>query len=385
MNQATIRASIQRKLNIRTRPAQLGDNAGLVRDNRTAGNVWVRLLQADNTLGMAISLPVSRNANLPMTHGTPVRIGTEDGRDVVMGADPVAMASAGTHPAVLNPLDDTMNGYVQTPQFLPLLCKPHGDPAKPLTASVWPAVLDLGNTLALAGAAEIDLSALVPATDEHCYAVVLWRTDTSELEATASTAKTVVDPLTTDDLLEAISLRSAGAIPVWAWRLEGDQTALRAEAGQQQDLRQFINVPQPSLIEQVYAYMAANNAAPLDFLIRSGNLLAFGFFDSHNVNSWKAATNAVYTVPTGKTLVVQQVFCAPEVVSDSANRQVRLYNTTDAAQVVAPATFALPGAMPWFSAGAFSNVAAGKAVRLEIWNADGTTRYTGGLLIACEV
>ena len=385
MNTASLRASIQRKLNLSTRPAQLGDSAGLVRDNRTPGNVWVRLLQADNTLGTAISLPVGRNANLPMSHGTPVRVGTEDGRDAVLGADPVAMASAGTHPAILNPLDPTMHGYVQTAQFLPLLCKPHADPAKPLTASVWPAILDLGGSLVLAGGAEIDLTALVPATDEHCYAVVLWRTDTSELEATASTAKTVVDPLTPDDLLEAINLRSAGAIPVWAWRLEGDQTALRAETGQQQDLRQFINVPQPSLIEQVYAYMAANNAAPLDFLIRSGNLLAFGFFDSHNANSWKAASNAVYTVPTGKTLVVQQVFCSPEAVSDAANRQVRFYNTTDAAQVVAPGTFALPGVMPWFSAGAFSSVAAGKVVRMEIWNSDGTTRYTGGLLIACEV
>jgi hypothetical protein len=239
----SLKTLLQQQLNLVTRLARLGDGTGAVRDAAKPGNVWVRLLQADNTLRAPVSMPIHPNANLPILEDTPVRVGKLDGRDVVLSGDSVALASGGYHPGILNPLDHTLNGFVSTTQLMPMLCKPHLDPAKPLYASVWPALLLVEDTLNLAGAEEINLGSFVPGADLHRYVVVCWRSDTNVLEAVASTPKAVTDPLGAEDLQEALDDRTTGAIPIWAWRLEGGQTALRAEPGYEQDMRQLINLP----------------------------------------------------------------------------------------------------------------------------------------------
>lgn len=122
------------------------------------------------------------------------------------------------------------------------------------------------------------------------------------------------------------------------------------------------------------------NADPIDFLVddvAGTGQVAFVYAGSHNANSWKAATNAVYTVPVGKKLVVKQAY-TDQNETDTA-RDARLFNVTDTAEVVrrnsipyASSVFLWSGDLA--TASKFPEVAASKQVRLEIWNLDSQKR-----------
>jgi len=146
-----------------------------------------------------------------------------------------------------------------------------------------------------------------------------------------------------------------------------------------------------SILDDVFTYLAQSNTDPRDALLTSGSLIAFVYFSSHNANSWKSATNATYTVPTGKKLVVLAAMTTGDNVVDSAARRTRLFNSTDSAVVVQP-TAAGNGFLHGFNflwqndlaPGAFPEVAAGKTAVMQIWNLDTTQRSTGGVVIAYE-
>lgn len=132
------------------------------------------------------------------------------------------------------------------------------------------------------------------------------------------------------------------------------------------------------------------NADPIDFLVddvSNTGQVAFVYAGSHNANSWKAATNAVYTVPVAKKLVVKQVF-TDQNETDTA-RDARLFNVTDATEVVrrnslpyASSVFLWSGDLA--TASKFPEVAASKQVRLEIWNLD-TQKRSMLWIVKCGV
>ncbi len=133
------------------------------------------------------------------------------------------------------------------------------------------------------------------------------------------------------------------------------------------------------------------NADPVDKLIQSGAYRVFIFFGSHNAATWKAATNATYAVPAGKKLIVLTKQGSEALTEDTVSRQARFRNATDAVDVLAPAEFQGTGAgfLPWggdlANPSKLTEVAAGKTVRLELWNADAQKRALGALVICREV
>lgn len=244
---AQLIADIQKYLNIVTRIGYLGDNSGSgdPRDRSRLGNLWVRLQESDGRLSSPVSMAVYPNANINVVDGFPVRIGyDEDQREVILSAYLPGLQS--TNPLFLNPLDNAAHGYTAPATITTFLCTRHGNTVdKPLYVYVFPAIITRDTETVLFSGAEVDLSGEVPATGEHLYTVVLWKTDNT-LEIFSSTAKALGDPLTDADLEEAINLRSTGSLPIWAWELEGDQTALTNDKTKNVDLRQLINVVESS-------------------------------------------------------------------------------------------------------------------------------------------
>lgn len=150
----------------------------------------------------------------------------------------------------------------------------------------------------------------------------------------------------------------------------------------------IITIPGSSNLLSTFFNHFTPNTDPIDFLDTTiTGYVLMGFWSSWNANSWHRATNAVYTVPVGKSFLTLLNFANNN--SDSGSRKMRLYNVTDsmafwtAAASPDPLMIFSPG---WAGDGAtpskFGVIAAGKQVALEIWNADVTKRAMGVGLIA---
>lgn len=141
-----------------------------------------------------------------------------------------------------------------------------------------------------------------------------------------------------------------------------------------------------AILEQIWAYFAANNADPIDTKITSGNYVVLIFLSSQNAAAWKDATNAVHTVGVGKTLTLLQRFSVGSVAD--ANRDGRLQNTTDATTVDVVSGSRDAAIITW--SGDLANpsqlitVAAGKTVKAGIWNADANKRAFGVVYVCWE-
>lgn len=142
--------------------------------------------------------------------------------------------------------------------------------------------------------------------------------------------------------------------------------------------------------EQIWEAFDANTD-PVDVLIQSGAYRVFIFFSSHNAASWKTPTNATYTVPAGKKLLVIQKGGSEALIEDTVSRRARFRNITDGSDVLDFAAFQGTGAFGFAWAGDVGDpsklvvVAAGKTARLELWNSDATKRAMGALVICREV
>jgi hypothetical protein len=149
------------------------------------------------------------------------------------------------------------------------------------------------------------------------------------------------------------------------------------------------------LLEQIIDYIAANPTTPIDTLITSGSYRVFIFVKSDNTNGWTDATNAVYTVAMGKTLYpiigMSTGITENTANSDYANRQARFRNTTDGVDLFAPTNgFANSGFFlgmwaPDTNPATWPSAAAGKTVKLGLWDNGAVTRTMGAIVIAKEV
>lgn len=227
----------RQKLNIDRKIGYLGDGSGEVRDRDNPGRYFVRLPQGVDTLGPPVSLPLDVNANLPTTDGLAVEIGLRKGRPIILGASYDGLEAAGVNPLQLNPIDDQATKFVNQSQITTFYATRHADSTnKPFYAVVFPGFFRVGSTLTYFAGSEVNLASFVPASPDHCYAVVLIKTD-GTLEAFASTAINASDPLTTSDIQEALNSATAGSIPVWAFELKHDDTLLTVDKARQADIR----------------------------------------------------------------------------------------------------------------------------------------------------
>lgn len=337
----------RKQLNLETQLAYLGNGSGDPRDRKNVGNYFVRIVQADGRLSSAVSMPAHPNAKFPVNDGFAVRLGyDEDGDQVIMGAYRPGVQSAGVNPLILNPLDTVVNSIVVAAKFSTFYFERHGDTTnKPLTVSIFQAIIVKGTSTVIFPGDEIDLSTFVPSTGTHCYAVVLWKTDNT-LEAFASTAISTADPLTDADLQEAINQRSADSLPICAWRLVGDQTTLTSDETQRVDLRQLINVVESS--SSGSSLITTDSTTTVD----PTSTLSFdpAYFDVTDggggeadvtllaaVTPWRTDSNVVNLVTDGDTVTIGSATALGKLAVDGDADEVQLLiqaNGTQTAKVV---------------------------------------------------
>lgn len=243
---SSIVSKLRQRLDLDVRDAYLGNGSGEVHDRRYPGNYYVRFSQANGTYTMPISLPASPNANLPAVEGTPVKISYDDnGQQIILKVNRRAFSASGANPLQLNPLDSQSNNFVTQGQLSTFLSTRHADvDNKPFYAVVFPGMYydDTGVLQYFPGEA-IDLLSLQPGADEHCYAVVFLQADAGTLAAFASTAVNTADPLTMVDIQEATAAAGDNDIPVWAFQIRGDDSALTVDPARSVDLRWPADMP----------------------------------------------------------------------------------------------------------------------------------------------
>lgn len=213
----------------------LGRQDGALRGPR--GMYYVREILADGREMPAITLPRSRDAQFPVRYNIAVRLGRNStGQRVIMGSDQAAMLVQGVNPAVTN-MGDPQNLTVHKEQITPLRCRPSQDPAKPLYAEVLPERFVLGSTYYDWVGGDIDVSGEVPASGNHCYTIVFWRTSTNGLSIASSTPQSTGTALDSTDVQEAIDAADTDAMPIKAFVLQGDMTALNGDVDHTIDIR----------------------------------------------------------------------------------------------------------------------------------------------------
>lgn len=230
---------LRQKLQLDTRIGYLGNGSGEVHDRRFPGRYFVRFAQANGTYTAPVSIPANANINLPTTDGLPIDVGYDaSGQMIIIRANTTAMIESGYNPLQLNPLDGQADYFVNQNQITTFYATRHPDlDNKPFYAVVYPGFYTnaVGDIVFFSGS-EIDLSGFQPSSPDHCY-VVVFRKDDATLEAFASTAINVSDPLTTIDIQECLDAATADSERIWAWELRHDDTALTVDSSRMVDLR----------------------------------------------------------------------------------------------------------------------------------------------------
>lgn len=230
---------MRRKTNVERRIGYLGDGSGEVHDRTRPGNYWVRYDQSLGALSTPVSLPIDVNANLPSSNDLAVEIGERNGKPIILGAHYEGLAAAGINPLQINPADEQVTKFVSQSQITTFQATRHADTTnKPFYAIVlagW--YFDEAGVKQFFPGDEIDLSSLQPSAGNHCYAVVFLKKTDGTLEAFASTAVDIADPLSVVDIQEAVALKSADSMDIWAWELTGDDVELAVDPARVVDLR----------------------------------------------------------------------------------------------------------------------------------------------------
>lgn len=234
----------RKQLGLDKKDAVLGTGLPPYQPRTSDGLYWIREREASGFRD-PIKLPLAAGMSMKVADGVPCQIGYDDSRNqVIYPAGGNALKTAGINPLVTNPLDPIIQKPIVSTDFPPFLSKRHGDTvAEPFTVVVIvpPVVLDT-EVIQPNAQANIDISGEVPSTGLHCFTSIFWKRDNT-LVARSSTPTNILDPLTIADLSETIRDAPKGSVPVSAWTLTGDDTALSAEPQKMLDLRQFVNLP----------------------------------------------------------------------------------------------------------------------------------------------
>jgi hypothetical protein len=224
----------------------LGDANGVVDDDPTnkPGYVRVRMVGSSSSDGGLKSYTVVRfRANFARTANMAVLVGYDlEGKLAVLDADWDAMEARNDNPLTTKVVDPGLNNWLEMRQVVIFRAQPIGTPDAPsmVLAVLRYRYIDQDGTFHDFVGDQIDLTSFVPSAGEHCLASIFLKTDDT-LEAVASTAKSIHDPLTNDDIQETIDGRSPGARPNSAWKLVGDMTGLTEKDHLFDDLRQWVN------------------------------------------------------------------------------------------------------------------------------------------------
>ncbi|MGB1284982.1 MAG: hypothetical protein ACPG7F_00495 [Aggregatilineales bacterium] len=233
----------------------LGNGAGLVMVPNTNGNrAYFRPVAGVNdagfsTYGSAQRLPLRAGFMSPVYDGAPVVVGfdTLTGRRAILAEDTVGIENAGLSAGANNP-NIPERQWVRKRSIQDFISLPVGTATTPslkVQVGAYP-YFHYGTLQFFPGtgvSTHVDLTSYVPAAAQHRVAIVWGDTFSNGYSVTASTAKDIDDPIDSDDYDECVSQADAEAMPIRAYHLKNNQSAVTAEH-LDNDLRQLWNVPQ---------------------------------------------------------------------------------------------------------------------------------------------
>lgn len=223
-------SQFQKRIGFRTEKAILGDENGRVAEPGQPGYVRVRRTVAG---GFSEYLTVRLGIAINPINGMAVRLGYDaDNQLAVVGVDFAGLEAQGTNSTTNNPADPNNSYYIQQMRLSTFVCHPISSAADSMLVAVQTGdVVDLDvDTITLFPGEQVDLTSYIPAgAGEWLIACIFWKDDNT-LEVITSTAKTSPDDLGLDDINECMAGRTAGSLPIWAWRLYNGQTGIAAGA-----------------------------------------------------------------------------------------------------------------------------------------------------------
>lgn len=237
----------RRRMRVEAITARLGDRDGdgqIVYVPGRPTHAYVREPQAAGW-----GPPVARRINgvINPTEDRFVILGyDESGELVIMGRDVHAMAASGGQPAKQPGDPNTaVSPWLYQDKFVTLLSYAYtttsGGPSTDIGVRGW--LYIRSGTLTFFPGGRIDAASFIPSAGNHRVVSVFLKSDNT-LELIGSTAKSIVDPLTyTVDVQETLDNATAGSVPIWAWILKDNQSAI-TDSDKWLDLRNLVNDPE---------------------------------------------------------------------------------------------------------------------------------------------
>lgn len=245
-----LRSLFKRRVNDATF-AVLGNEAGRVEIEDKIGYVYCRFPDGKDANGDALystAFPVrAADAAYPNYAGAGVYIGIGySGELEIKSAHYAGLDSAGLDSRTLNPLHQ-QSKWVYPWQLTIGLVRAVGTAATVSTLLMVKSFRHyVNNVFAIAEtpleADKIDVTAYIPAIDEHCYVGIWLDTYLNEFVVTVSTAQSMFTPLDATDIAELVDDRPPDAIPLAAKYLANDSSGV-VQSVLDVDLRQFLDTP----------------------------------------------------------------------------------------------------------------------------------------------
>lgn len=236
-----VKGKIRNRLNLNMPEVILGDETGKIYDDYLPNHVLVRRLYANNTYGPAFPVLGPAGNSVILKPGTRVKLGqTSDRKIQVQGYDVIGGSIDGTNLMNANIPSLPSGGFIGQQSIITALVTPQNIPDLTVIVKAW--IIIIQNTAyGYPGSNSVDLSSLVPASGNNCYAVVFLQADYSTISVQASTARSIADiPLGVDDIQECVNAEAASSTPLAAVKLYGGQTTI-LNTDIVHDLRQMIN------------------------------------------------------------------------------------------------------------------------------------------------
>ena len=228
---------VARKLNLEKKLAILGDENGVIYNpaNPASGLVYVREKTSNGLSTPKLVRGPYAGATVTMRPGVPVELEYDkDGYLYIARISFQDSLVAGSNPIAANASDQAANSFVNQSSITTLLSTPTAPPSTSVALRGWKPVVS-GTFYDFPGAL-VDMSSFIPAANMHRVAIIFVKSDYATVEVKASTAKSTSDPIMPADIQEAITARTAGSVPTFAWRLHDAQTTI-VDADKFLDLR----------------------------------------------------------------------------------------------------------------------------------------------------
>ncbi len=225
-----LRKQIRRVIGLDIYRATLGDANGVINEPGLPGYVRIRYAQAGQ---LSQPVAVRFRAVMKKAVGAAVIVGfDDDGEIAVLRPDFQAQTSVGTNPQGDNASDENVTKFIEQERLVTFVVTPVSSASDSMLLAVQPGtVIDLStDTLTHFAGEQVDLTSFIPGgAGEWCLACLFWKANNT-IEIFASTPVTSPDDLGFADINECLALRTAGSLPLWAWRLYNGQTGIAAGA-----------------------------------------------------------------------------------------------------------------------------------------------------------